>query len=495
MQNNRLKHGFHCKESAFSKKNRYMKNYLILLIMLVAATGCATLHDHVKEGDLTKVKAELSKKDANVNAKDRDGNTPLHIAIEQRQYDNLAIIKMLIAKGANVNIINKHGDTPLHVIASKRDDDYHEKLKLILSKKAKTNIQNADGHTPLHLALMSHNYSRKAINLLIAKNSPINARDNNGNTPLHIAVKYMLHGPMKLLVSKGAKLNIQNNEGYTPLDLVSDPIFFTANSEEAKYLISKGAVHGPNIKHKIWERDEYQRQQDARADEYRRRDARAREEERRSLKRLMGRVDANIAQARREEARNKSEENRREKAKGGSCVSGNCINGTGTYYYPNGSTYAGQFSGGYKHGNGVLSWPNGDKFSGSFISDTRYEGYYYWANGVYCRQRSGECIPGTEARVSGSVPRGRGSNLCKAACATGQLSCIVRSKAWKNIDINVKCYRQAQACLQNCDNCGRYECGESGNGGSYIGGSDGGGSDGGGTDDEGSGESGSIGGS
>lgn len=48
------------------------------------------------------------------------------------------------------------------------------------------------------------------------------------------------------------------------------------------------------------------------------------------------------------------------------CITGNCINGKGTFAYPDGSKYEGEFANKKVHGWGTWDYPNGDKFVGSF---------------------------------------------------------------------------------------------------------------------------------
>lgn len=48
------------------------------------------------------------------------------------------------------------------------------------------------------------------------------------------------------------------------------------------------------------------------------------------------------------------------------CVSGDCINGRGTYQYPSGAKYIGDFKDGEIHGLGVCYYTNGSKYSGEW---------------------------------------------------------------------------------------------------------------------------------
>ena len=50
----------------------------------------------------------------------------------------------------------------------------------------------------------------------------------------------------------------------------------------------------------------------------------------------------------------------------GSCISGNCEDGFGTWTYTDKTTYVGEWSIGKKHGEGIVTWPNGYIYKGEF---------------------------------------------------------------------------------------------------------------------------------
>ncbi len=54
------------------------------------------------------------------------------------------------------------------------------------------------------------------------------------------------------------------------------------------------------------------------------------------------------------------------------CLKGDCYNGFGTYIYPNGAEYVGQFKDGKKHGNGTISRGKADKYIGGFKDDKHH---------------------------------------------------------------------------------------------------------------------------
>jgi len=53
------------------------------------------------------------------------------------------------------------------------------------------------------------------------------------------------------------------------------------------------------------------------------------------------------------------------------CVKGNCYDGRGTYLYPSGAKYNGQFSNGKIHGQGMLFFSNGNKYVGDWVNQYR----------------------------------------------------------------------------------------------------------------------------
>lgn len=66
------------------------------------------------------------------------------------------------------------------------------------------------------------------------------------------------------------------------------------------------------------------------------------------------------------------------------CISGDCVNGTGTMIYAIGLKYVGEFKDGLRDGMGSLDFPNGDNYTGAFKQDKRSgQGKYSWASGDF----------------------------------------------------------------------------------------------------------------
>jgi len=118
----------------------------------------------------------LLDENANINAEDNDGNTPLHTAAE---YANSQIVKFLIDKGANTEAKNKDGKTPLNFAEQESMNDGHDpdtlkKYREIV--KIFRDLQRED-----HLSLNKHLVSNE--NLFSSPNLLQNSHFQRGAKP------------------------------------------------------------------------------------------------------------------------------------------------------------------------------------------------------------------------------------------------------------------------------------------------------------------------
>ncbi len=193
--------------------------------------------------------------DIDINARDEDGNTPMHGAIMMAQPE---LVEFLISRGADVNAENKHGDTPLLVTAymiaagpeaiialnealisqgadARSAETFDKIAALLLSNGANVNVKDGKGFTPLHI--VSATGKAELVQLFISKGADVNAENVDGYTALHGAVENGFRVVAGLLISGGADVNAGGNDGITPLHEAAARGHF----ELAEFLISNGA--------------------------------------------------------------------------------------------------------------------------------------------------------------------------------------------------------------------------------------------------------------
>ena len=88
----------------------------------------------------------LIEKGAEVNPKDRSGETPLHYATEN---GGMPVAGFLIAHGADVNAKNDKGETPLH---SATFWGYQQMIELLIAHGADINARTNEGQTAMDIA-------------------------------------------------------------------------------------------------------------------------------------------------------------------------------------------------------------------------------------------------------------------------------------------------------------------------------------------------------
>jgi ankyrin repeat protein len=171
-----------------------------------------TIFEAIENGDVNQVQAAIEG-GADVNAKNRCRETPLHEAAQQ---GNDAVVQLLISKGADVNATDERGWTSLHKAAKKGNVDV---VKLLINSRACLNTvaDGTPGGTPLSVAAYYGNVD--VVKLLISKDVDINVRDAlHSCTPLHWAAHNGYVDIVRLLLERNANPTLRDREGKTPVD-------------------------------------------------------------------------------------------------------------------------------------------------------------------------------------------------------------------------------------------------------------------------------------
>ncbi len=182
------------------------------------------------------------------DARDDDGNTPLHWAASIRdttkvlEGKSVASLRVLLEGGADPNVANRDGDTPLHVAA--RDHGGSPGLELLLRAGADPNEANRWGNTPLHAAVGPHGrQSAEAVRALTDAGADPEAVNRDGLTPLLFFARNGTNtGEIAaLLLRAGADPDRKAPNGDTPLHIAVDKAPSSGEAEVVDALLAGGA--------------------------------------------------------------------------------------------------------------------------------------------------------------------------------------------------------------------------------------------------------------
>jgi ankyrin repeat protein len=159
-------------------------NHLILTEsgggMTMQFQGSGNVLFYAAESGNPEMVREILRYDPNVNARGPKGQTPIFAAGDSRYGDKdgarVEIVQLLAAEGAHVNARDNDGNTPLHEIFL---TDVEEEL---LTLGADVNARNNDGETPIFTTV-----DYDAIPLFIEHGADLSIRNNKGQTVVEAA--------------------------------------------------------------------------------------------------------------------------------------------------------------------------------------------------------------------------------------------------------------------------------------------------------------------
>ena len=164
-----------------------------------------------------------------VREKDKENNTPLHIAAGS---GNIDLVQLVCQYDVDVNAVNKHGETPLLLAVQAGNIDV---VRFLYERGANVEIANEAGETPLYKAV-ERNFIDVATYLL-EKGADVNTKTNIKKTPLMVAAEYGYDELVTLLLRYGADVHVKDDTGNTALSLAQ----YWKHENIIKQLKEKGA--------------------------------------------------------------------------------------------------------------------------------------------------------------------------------------------------------------------------------------------------------------
>lgn len=198
---------------------------------IVLPDGRSLLQHAIERGD-RELKHKILENSVNINIQDKNAGTALlaEIAILSKSYYNmysqdLSFVKKLVQKGADVNIANKDGVTPLQMAVEMQN---HELIDLLISAKADPNMHDKHSNSPLSIALkqISKGHDATILSKLLEAGANPNISDQNGWTPLHYAVEKRDVALVAKMLEKGADPTLKAKNGTSPLEMAKDKLHF-----------------------------------------------------------------------------------------------------------------------------------------------------------------------------------------------------------------------------------------------------------------------------
>lgn len=170
--------------SIIRETNFKMKKSLTILglsLLFSAPIFAQDIFSAISDNDAAGVRYLICQKGANLNARVKDGATPLIDAVKGGQY---GIVRMIIQKDVNVNAQDKAGNTAL-IIACQSAPANSKIINLLLHQSPELNTKNKAGVTALIAAVNANNTD--AVKLLLENGANKDAKDKQKKTAVYYA--------------------------------------------------------------------------------------------------------------------------------------------------------------------------------------------------------------------------------------------------------------------------------------------------------------------
>lgn len=205
---------------------------LAFILILIAATfmSCKTapakeetLIDLIKAGKSEELQERLNS--SAINMKDEEGNSLLHIAAVK---NDPIIVRLLINMDADIEAKNNTGATPL---AAALNNSAYDAVKVLVEYNANIFAKDNEGEKPFDTACKNN------VPNLILTAQTIKQKDENQDTALHLAVKAMDKQLTKQILAIAPPETVYNKENLSPL-----AIAYKHNNAEDSAEIASGLL-------------------------------------------------------------------------------------------------------------------------------------------------------------------------------------------------------------------------------------------------------------
>lgn len=173
------------------------------------------LQKAIGDKDLKKLKSLLSEGvDVNKTVSNR-GHTPLLVAAQwnygRSHYD---VLECLLKSNADVNARDSQGDSALHYLAQQTNSGLLDCLDLLFKFNANVDAENEKKETPVFKTV--RHGKAEVLRHLAELGANVNHCDRDGLTPLHWACLQCNENMIQCLVDYGADLNAKDSHRKTP---------------------------------------------------------------------------------------------------------------------------------------------------------------------------------------------------------------------------------------------------------------------------------------
>ena len=163
---------------------RCVAGFWLALLIGIVASSCDS-YSKEQEQEMKRIRDSVSADPGTINSREKQGNTPLHLAVLNKY---LPLLDWLKDHGADPNSKGLYGDTPLHLAIISDPTSDGRVIRRLLLMGADVNSRTIDGYTPLHIAAISGKAG--FVQFLLDKRANRDLRDKRNLTPAEEAIQF-----------------------------------------------------------------------------------------------------------------------------------------------------------------------------------------------------------------------------------------------------------------------------------------------------------------